>query len=219
MAKKEVTTTTMEKATAITSSPAPAETPIDAGFKPVDTQASRPTAATASTLNPPVWFWIAAVCVALMTGILGFIIGERINTNKTSTTQFGAMNSSSTQHGQSNRTMGGNGGMMRRGGMGSVTAISSTSITVKDRMSNSTTTYTINDSTKFYKLDRASGSVSDIRVGDSVMVQTSSSSSSSSSSQTATSISLVDMTQGPRGNQTSTDSSSSSSADSNASTI
>lgn len=149
-----------------------------------------------------------------------FIIGERVGKRGTTVNRIGSNSSTSSSQtdGFGGTMNGADGGMIRRGGMGTVTAISSNSITIKDRMSGASTTYTIDSSTKFYKIDQSAGSTSDITTGSSVMVQTSSSHSSSNSStqKTAISISLVDMSKGPRGgDQTSDNTTRSSSSSSN----
>lgn len=76
----------------------------------------------------------------------------------------------------------GMGGTRARGGIGSVTAISSNSMTVKSERSDSSTTYSLTSSTAVINND-TNLSISDIKVGDTVMVQT-----SSSDNKTATKI-------------------------------
>jgi len=86
------------------------------------------------------------------------------------------------------------------GNFGTVTAISSTSITVKNDRTDTTSTYTV-DSNTAIKNGTASASITDIKVGDTVMVRT-----SSSSSTTATSVTVnpempsMNGGMGPRGN-------------------
>ncbi|TAH33440.1 hypothetical protein EYC59_04900 [Candidatus Saccharibacteria bacterium] len=82
----------------------------------------------------------------------------------------------------------------RMGGVGTVTAVSSSSITITLRSfgpdsssSGTSKTYTINDSTKV-TVDGTTGTVSDIKKGDTVFIRT-----SSSSSTTATQIRVGDM--------------------------
>ena len=122
---------------------------------------------------------IAAV-VAVATGVIGFVSGI----------QFQKGNSSSSVANQQGG-FGGRGGMgggmgMRNGSFGEVTAVSDSSITITTRErfnqnnSSSTSTsktFTINSSTTV-TVDGSRGSVSDIKTGDTVMIEASSSDSS-----------------------------------------
>lgn len=81
-------------------------------------------------------------------------------------------------------TMGGPRGIRQGGGIGNVTAISDTSITVKNDRTSESKTYTINSSTTITN-DGASATASDIKTGDTVLVE-----ASSSDSTTATRITL-----------------------------
>ncbi len=74
------------------------------------------------------------------------------------------------------------GGMRRMGGLGSVTAVSSSSITVQNQRTGTSTTYTIDSSTKITN-NGATAAISDIKTGATVLVRT-----SSSSTTTATTI-------------------------------
>lgn len=121
---------------------------------------------------------IAAV-VAVATGVIGFVSGI----------QFQKGNSSSSVANQQGGFGGqsGMGGMgMRNGSFGEVTAVSDSSITITTRErfnqnnSSSTSTsktFTINSSTTV-TVGGSSGSVSDIKTGDTVMIETGSSDSS-----------------------------------------
>lgn len=121
---------------------------------------------------------IAAV-VAVATGVIGFVSGI----------QFQKGNSSSSVANQQGG-FGGQGGMggrgMRNGSFGEVTAVSDSSITITTRErfnqnnSSSTSTsktFTIYSSTTV-TVDGSRGSVSDIKTGDTVMIEASSSDSS-----------------------------------------
>lgn len=122
---------------------------------------------------------IAAV-VAVATGVIGFASGI----------QFKKGSSSSSIANQQGG-FGGQGGMgggvgMRNGSFGEVTAVSDSSITITTRErfnqnnSSSTSTsktFTINSSTTV-TVDGSNGRVSDIKTGDTVMIETSSSDSS-----------------------------------------
>ena len=119
--------------------------------------------------------WIAAIIGALVIGLFGGIIAGM---------QIGKSTSTNGQGGQS--AQGGMGRMgQNRGTMGTVTSVSNSSITVKDTRQNESVTYTITSDTKVTN-DGETAAVSDIAVGDTVMVRTGSSSSSNGSSSTKT---------------------------------
>lgn len=124
--------------------------------------------------------WIATVIAALIVGLLGGIVAGM---------QIGK--SSSTTNRGSQSLQGGMGGSMQGhdGAMGTVTAVTSDSVTIKsDRGdSDSTVTYAITSDTKVTDGDETAA-VSDIAVGDAVMVQTGSSSSSSNGSGAKTAV-------------------------------
>lgn len=90
--------------------------------------------------------------------------------------------------------MGGDGfgspGGMRRGGFGSVTAVSATSITVQDQRTATTKTYTISSATTITN-NGATATIADIKVGDQVIVQ-----ADSASTTTAAQI-IANPTMGP----------------------
>lgn len=130
--------------------------------------------------------WWAAVVAALVVGAIGgIIVGIQMGKGSSTTANTGAM-------GDDGQQMGGGFGM-RGGTMGTVTAISSDSITVEDTRRSTEVTYTITSSTTVTD-SGSSVTASDITVGDSVIVQSDSTSSSSDSDdatvKTATSIEL-----------------------------
>ncbi len=128
----------------------------------------------------PAWFWVGAVGFALITGLVGFLIGERTTLGTMRGNSIGMMR-------QANGGMAGHDddGVGRMGNRGIVTAVSDTSITVKDRFNNSTATYAIDSATKITKSDHSTGSISDIKTGNDVVIRAS---SDSSNKQTATAI-------------------------------
>lgn len=136
--------------------------------------------------------WIAAVIAALVMGLLGGIVAGM---------QIGK-SSFSTSPGNQSQQDGMGGGMQGRGAMGTVTAVTSDSITIKSDRSDSdtTTTYAITSDTKVTD-GNETAAVSDIAVGDAVMVQTGSSSSSSNGSgaKTAVRIEINPTMSGERG--------------------
>lgn len=149
--------------------------------------------------------WWAAIVATLVVGVVGGLVaGIQIGKGSTSSTVAG-----NSAIGDSQQMGGGFG--MRGGTLGTVTAVSDASITVEDSRQSTTVTYTITDDTTVTD-NGSTASVSDIAVGDTVMVQASSNSSSSSSSddsttQTATSIALNPSMQGGPGMQSSSSSS------------
>lgn len=127
---------------------------------------------------------IAAV-VAVLTGFIGFASGvqyQKVAGNNSSSNQPAGLNG---QQG-----FGGRGGMNFNGTFGKVTAISDTSITITETAgprgnssgtSGGSKTYAINDTTKI-TVDSETGSASDIKSGDIVIIAASSSDSSVASS-------------------------------------
>lgn len=110
-----------------------------------------------------------------------------------------------------NGVMGSDGGMRGGGTMGTVTAVTSDSIVVEDTRQNTTVTYAITSDTTVTD-DGTTASVSDIAVGDTVLIRATSTSSSSSSdgsatTKTASSIVLNPSMQSGPGNQSSSSSS------------
>lgn len=149
--------------------------------------------------------WWAALAATLVVGVVGgLVIGIQIGKNDSSTTaatggQFG------------NGVMGSDGGMRGGGTMGTVTAVTSDSIVVEDTRQNTTVTYAITSDTTVTD-DGTTASVSDIAVGDTVLIRATSTSSSSSSdgsatTKTASSIVLNPSMQSGPGNQSSSSSS------------
>lgn len=120
-----------------------------------------------------------SIVVAL---VLGFIGGISYQKGKTPNTQIGTTTGQFGTQG----TNGQNGfrGMRRSGSFGSVTAVSDNSITVDSQRTGGSETFKITSSTTVTD-NGSSASVSDIKVGDTVMIRTSTSDTS-----TATSILL-----------------------------
>lgn len=151
---------------------------------------------------------VVAVCSLLIGGAGGYAIGhsKSSSANLPGSGQMGSFGSGSSS-GQGGP--GGRMGMMG-GAMGTVTAISSDSITVEDQMNSESKTFSITSSTTVTE-GGSTASLSDISTGDTVMVRTArSSSSSSSSSSVATSIVInPTMPSGSQGAGPSTDSTSS----------
>lgn len=186
--------------------PAPAITTPDEVFDQAHTQKSRSSSngAARPSSNAAVLWGIAVLVLVVGTGggfVTGFQLGKTNGTGTTlSQNGFGGQSSDGT--GQ----MGGPGGAgglsgRRAGVIGTVTAVSSTSVTVKDQMQSTSSTYTITDTTTVTD-NGATASVGDIAVGDTVLIRTSSSSSDSNSSssddtsKTATAIELNPTMQG-----------------------
>ncbi len=115
------------------------------------------------------------VAIVLVVGIASFFGGVSYQKGHQKTTGTGSLTSSSRF--ESGRFGGG-----RMGGFGTVSAISATSITVKDMRSGTGTTYTINSSTTITN-NGSTTTANAIQTGEAVIVRT-----SSSSSTTATEI-------------------------------
>jgi hypothetical protein len=114
-------------------------------------------------------FLIVALVCAVIFGSLGYWFGKGSQDKSAAsptggTSQFGAGGP------------GGQGGFRRMGGIGAVTVVSDTSITIDNTRTGSTNTYTIDSSTSVTN-NGAVASISDIKVGDNVLVSTVSSTS------------------------------------------
>lgn len=138
------------------------------------------------------------VLILIVTVGLGFLGGVAYQKSQGSTSP--ANTDLASQNAPTNGGPGGFGGSggsnfrQMRGGFGEVTAVTSSSITVRETMSGSSTTYTINDSTKVTN-DGDDVSVSDIKVGDTVIVRT-----NSNDNKVATQITInPSMPNGPMG--------------------
>lgn len=130
-------------------------------------------------------FSVVGVLIALF---VGFVVGMQFQKSKTTTA---AVTDTTTQMptGQ-----GGQNQMRIRGGFVEVSAVTSTSITVTGTMDGTSNSYTINDQTTVND-NGTEATISDIKVGDIVMVRT-----SSSDAKLATQISLnIQMPSGPMG--------------------
>lgn len=137
----------------------------------------------------------ALVAVAVVVGLgLSFLAGVQYQKGHTETTVNGLpVSANGEMAGPGGMGMGGRYGA-RMGGVGTVTAVSSSSITITQRSfgpdsssSGTSKTYTIDDSTKI-TVDGSTASASDIKTGDTVFIRT-----SGSSSTLATQISVGDM--------------------------
>jgi len=116
-----------------------------------------------------VQFLIVVLVSAVIFGGLGYWAGKAAHNNaavgpSSGTNQFGAGGP------------GGQGGFRRSGGIGSVTAVSDTSITINNTRTNAATTYTVDSSTSITN-NGAAATIADIKVGDNVLVSTASSTS------------------------------------------
>lgn len=144
----------------------------------------------------PAWAKIALITVAGIFGLgLSFLGGVQFQKSKNTTnTALGVQNMESGQRGLSQfggGQMGAmNGGIRRMGNLGEVTAVSDTALSFKGR-GGGTTTFTLNSNTKVTSND-ATVSISDIKVGDTVMVT-----ADSSDTTIAASITINPTMQGP----------------------
>ena len=135
---------------------------------------------------------IGVILLVALIGVGGFFVGVQYQKSKAGNSMANASaNGPFGQMGEGG--FGGNGGRSMNGSFGEVTAVDASSITIKDRRAGSTKTYSITDSTDITD-DGNAASVSDIKVGDTVMVRT-----ASSSSTEATTILLNPSFGGPGG--------------------
>lgn len=111
---------------------------------------------------------VPAIAGAVILLGVGFLGGMQYQKGQSTTT------TASTAGVPSLGTNSGMGRMGLRGGFGEVTAVTATSITVSETRSGASTSYVITSSTKVTK-DSAAAAVTDIAVGDTVIVQTSTS--------------------------------------------
>lgn len=139
-------------------------------------------AATTSTMNQTKKTdqrkFIIPTIIAVLIFVVGFFGGIEYQKNQTSVkTQANDAPSQNDGPGGGFQVGPGGGGRMNmRGGIGEVTAISESSISVKDSFNDSTTTYDISDNTTITK-DGKNIDTSGIQVGDRAIVQASSSNS------------------------------------------
>lgn len=133
--------------------------------------------------HAPVWLpWVAGGTVVVILLVAAYSIGLQVgkgnSTTVAGTNGFGSMmrgygdfddssSSQSTQNGMPSGDFRGGRGTM--GGSGTVTAVSSTSISIKGSMGGGITTYTINSSTTVTD-GSSTKAVSDIATGDTVRV-------------------------------------------------
>lgn len=215
MATTEKTAHEPEKEVPASASAQPVETPVHKHETPTLEKAPRSKSSGYNLSISRNALFAAAVVVGLG---LSFMAGVAYQKNHAIRTvgdfRAGAM-STDGSYGPG-MGMGGRYGA-RMGGVGTVTAISSSNITITLRSfgpdsssSGTSKTYTINDSTKIV-VDGSTGSVSDIKTGDTVFIRT-----SSSSNATATEIRVGDL---PNPGATTQSDSGSSTTDSSTSTI
>jgi hypothetical protein len=114
------------------------------------------------------------VAAAIILCGISFLLGENYQKHHSTSTGAGQFGSQSQAGGP-----GGFGGRQMRGSVGTVSAVSSDSITIKT-VSGDTKTYKITSSTTVEN-DGSTGSVSDIKTGDTVAIRTESSDSSTAS--------------------------------------
>lgn len=121
---------------------------------------------------------VVGALAIIIVGILGFLGGIQYQKGKQQTPIAGAQDGvSGNQEGGFGGFQGGpNGAQGMRGVFGEVTAVSNTSISVQDARNDSTSTLEITGDTKVTN-NGQSASVSDIKVGDNVIIQTNSSNS------------------------------------------
>lgn len=132
--------------------------------------------------NLPIFLSVAAVLL-LAASFYGGVSYEKSVSKTTQTGTVGTFG---------NGTGGPSGGSrVRNGSFGTVTAVSDTSITVNESRNNTTMTYAITSSTTITN-NGSAGSVSDIKIGDNVLIE-----ASSSDAKTATRI--IDGIQGGPG--------------------
>jgi hypothetical protein len=117
--------------------------------------------------NQTAQFLIVALISALIFGGLGYWIGKGTSNNSLTSANAGTSGGGG---------FGGNGSFRRMGGIGSVTAVSPTSITINNTRTNAATTYTIDSSTSITN-NGATATAADIKVGDNVLVSTASATS------------------------------------------
>lgn len=123
------------------------------------------TSTQKKTAAKPVLLVIGFVVI----GALGFGSGILYQKGQAAAPQNGLSQQGATMMGPGGT---GNGGRMRMSGtLGSVTAVGDTSITVQDTQTNSEVTYTVDSSTKIMS-NGATAALTDIKVGDTVGLQT-----------------------------------------------
>lgn len=123
---------------------------------------------------------VTLVVVVAIAGFLGGMAYQKGHQKAASGNAFASGNNSQFPSGGFGGS--GPGGGQMPGGFGTVTAVSDSSITVQNTRSGSSTTYSITSSTTVTN-NGSTAAVSDIKAGDTVIVQT-----SSSDSTTATQI-------------------------------
>jgi hypothetical protein len=114
--------------------------------------------------------YIYGAVIVLVLCIVCFAIGDVYGKHHGTTSQTAA----TSRFGGSSTGFGGRQGGM--GDFGTVSSVSSTSITVENTRTNASTTYTVNSSTSITN-DGETGSISDIQSGDRVIITTASTTS------------------------------------------
>lgn len=142
-------------------------------------------------MSPSAWF--ATGGIALFVGIVGFVGGLQIGRQTNTTTRTTAMNRNTDDvRGQFNdRTFSPPTASSGLSASGAITAVSATSITVKDTRTGQGVTFGITSSTSVTDAN-ATASVSTLKVGDEVRIQ-----SANTTSTDATLIELNPVARGP----------------------
>jgi len=123
---------------------------------------------------------VASIAAIIIGGTGGFLVGYQIGTTSDA-------DDSAQQAGMNGMPGGMMGGQFTRGGVGTVSAVSSDSITIKNRRQGDETTYSITSDTTVTDNDE-SATISDVKVGDLVMIQ--SDDDTDADTKTATSVEL-----------------------------
>lgn len=124
--------------------------------------------------------WVAVLGVSSLIGVVGVFLGMQLSKDSSAISSPQNMSAPSGQISGGPSDSGGRPNR-RMGAMGTVTAISDNSITIKDTMQNSEVTFTLDAATTVSD-SGSDSSIDAIKVGDTVFVRTSSTNDSSSSS-------------------------------------
>ena len=175
------------------------DTTMDDGFQPDKKRSEAGRGDTGRNRNSIITIALAGIIVAAV----GFAGG--VSYQKTRNTTAAAGNSGGFGRFANGQDGGSANGMRRMGAFGTVSAVSSDSITIKDQRSGGSNTYTITSDTTITD-NGNTATISDIQTGDTVMIRTASTddpTSSSASSKTASSIILNPQMGNPGGRQSS----------------
>ena len=141
--------------------------------------------------SPLAWLWGGAACFVLLAGVIGFLLGEQLASSKNRIFQPSTLSIQSTVPNSVTFGFGGMRGGSRSATQGLVTAVSATSITVKNSVSGTSDTYQIDAATRVAKVDRTTGGISDVKVGDTVTIRGTSTTSGATTTLTASSIVIL----------------------------